>query len=61
MTSTREPWGRKTTYAYAGNVTTATDWLGPTSTKVDALGRTVTVTDKKGARRRRSTGPFSAP
>ncbi len=60
VTSHTEPWGRTTTFAYGNNVTTATDWLGPTSTKVDALGRTVTVTDKKGGTTETVYGPFSA-
>jgi RHS repeat-associated protein len=56
-----EPWGRITSYAYAGRVTSVTDWLGTATTEVDTLGRPLAATDKKGLATRTTYGPFSAP
>jgi RHS repeat-associated protein len=61
MTKHTEPWGRVTTYRYSNNVTSATDWLGVSSTEVDALGRTIVTTDKQGGTTATTYGPFSLP
>jgi RHS repeat-associated protein len=61
VTGHTDPWGRVTTYGYAVNVTSATDWLGKSLTVADPLGRTIVTSDKNGGATTITYGPFSAP
>ena len=58
LTKHTEPWGRVTTFARHGLVTSATDWLGTTTSTVDALGRPVMVQDRQGHPTQTWYGPF---